>query len=472
MIKREYDRKMLEQNDGYPLLATDFYELTMAKGYLDSQTENKIATFDLFIRSLPENWGFFIVNGVEDASNFLTDCFFFRQKEIDYLRAQGFPEYFLDFMKDISFTGDVWAVPEGSPTAPNTPILRVTAPLIQAQLAETALLNLINFQTLITTKANRIVRAAAGASVVDFGLRRAQGLDAGLKGARAAFVGGCQGTSNVDASRKYGIPVSGTQAHSWIMAFPNELEAFRAYAASFPENVTLLIDTYDVLQGARNAAVVAREMEYKGHRMGAVRIDSGDLEKLSEDVRAIMDLEGLEYVKIIATSDLNEYKINELAAQKARIDGYGVGTELITGKPVAALPGVYKLVQIEDRPVIKLSSDKVTYPGIKQVYRLMDDKEKYIEDILVLEGERAPENLDDLYSNRNLGAIPLLRQVISQGKRILPRESIHCTRKYVAECISKMPPSALRIIDPAPYISRPSSKLIMLVEELRCKYGL
>jgi nicotinate phosphoribosyltransferase len=296
---------MTEPDEVYRLLATDFYELTMAKGYLDRGMDNEIATFDLFIRSLPENWGFFNANGIEDSIDFLTESFFFLPEDISYLSGQGFSEGFLDYLHDIKFTGDVWALPEGTPFAPNTPILRVTGPLIQAQLAETALLNLVNFQTLIATKANRIIRAAAGAPVVDFGLRRAQGYDAGLKGARAAYIGGCRGTSNVEAGKVYGIPISGTQAHSWVMAFPTELKAFRAYAASFPDNVTLLIDTYDVIQGARNASIVAREMEASGHRLGAVRIDSGDLATLSEKVRAILDEEDLEYVKIIVTSDLN-----------------------------------------------------------------------------------------------------------------------------------------------------------------------
>ena len=465
---------MREQDEIYRLLSTDYYELTMAKGYLDSRIENKIATFDLFVRSLPENWGFLIANGIEDAIDFLTQDFFFRPEDISYLKDQGFPEYFLDCFKDIKFTGDVWAVPEGTPVAPNAPILRVTAPLIQAQLAETALLNLVNFQTMIATKANRIVRAAAGAPVVDFGLRRAQGPNAGLKGARAAFIGGCRGTSNVDAGRRYGIPVSGTQAHSWVMVFPNELDAFRAYAASFPENVTLLIDTYDVLQGARNAAVVAKEMEAAGHRLNAVRIDSGDLADLSKDVRAILDSEGLGYVKIIATSDLNEYKIAELVAKKARIDSYGVGTELITGKPVAALPGVYKLVQIDDRPVIKLSSAKVTYPGIKQVYRLTDDQGNYKEDLLALEDEKVQDCLEGESEDRVLGndlnAIPLLGHVISRGTRVMARKSIHETKSYVEECVSKMPLSSLKIVAPTPYVARPSTKLCELMRDLRCKY--
>jgi nicotinate phosphoribosyltransferase len=465
---------MREPDEVYRMLATDFYELTMAKGYVDSQMENKIATFDLFIRSLPENWGFLIANGIEDAIDFLAEGFFFEDNDLNYLRDQKFPPQFLDLLKDLKFTGDVWAVREGTPVAPNAPILRVTAPLIQAQLAETALLNLVNFQTLIATKANRIVRAAAGAPVVDFGLRRAQGPGAGLKGARASFIGGCVGTSNVDAGRRYKIPVSGTQAHSWIMAFPDELESFRAYAASFPENVTLLIDTYDVLQGARNASIVAKEMEAAGHRLGAVRIDSGDLVELSGKVRAILDRDGLDYVKIIGTSDLNEYKIQELVNRNAKIDGYGVGTELITGKPVAALPGVYKLVQIEDRPVLKLSSEKATFPGIKQVYRLIDDQGNYKVDILALEDEKIQDCVEcassEMHSNCNLNAISLLRLVISGGKRILPSGNNHEVQSYVAECISKIPAPAQNITAPTPYALRPSAKLSRLVEELKYKY--
>lgn len=465
---------MREQDEIYRLLATDFYELTMTKGYLDGQMENRIASFELFIRSLPENWGFLIANGIEDAIDFLTEDFFFRPDDIAYLKNKEFPEYFLDFIKDINFNGDVWAVPEGTIIAPNTPIIRVTSPLVQAQLAETALLNLVNFQTLIATKANRIVRAAAGAPVVDFGLRRAQGSNAGLKGARAAFLGGCRGTSNVDAGKRYGIPVSGTQAHSWIMVFPTELEAFRAYVASFPENVTLLIDTYDVLQGARNAAVVAKEMEATGHRLSAVRIDSGDLALLSMKVRGILDRERLDYVKIIGTSDLNEYKITELVAKEARIDAYGVGTELITGKPVAALPGVYKLVQIDDRPVIKLSNDKITYPGVKQVYRLTDGHGNYKEDLLALDGEEVQDCLfcesKDKISSSDLETSPMLSRVVSKGRRILPRRSIQETQRYVADGVSKLPNSSLRIIAPLPYAPRPSPKLIELTKNLRGQY--
>ncbi|MFB3765395.1 MAG: nicotinate phosphoribosyltransferase [Methanotrichaceae archaeon] len=458
-----------DRNEKYPLLATDLYELTMAKGYLDSGMENKSATFDLFVRDLPLHWGFLLANGIEDAIDFLTEAFSIHAEELDYLRDQRFPEYFLEFLADLKFTGDAWAVPEGTPVAANAPIIRVTAPLVQAQLVETALLNMVNFQMLIATKASRIVRAAAGAKVVDFGLRRAQGYDAGLKGARAAFIGGCSGTSNVDAGRIYDIPISGTQAHSWVMAFPTELEAFRAYANSFQDNVSLLIDTYDVLQGAENASIVAKELKSRGHRLNAVRIDSGDLGRQAGEVRAILDREGLADVTIIGTSDLNEFKINELVANKAKIDAYGVGTELITGKPVAALSSVYKLAQIEDRPVIKLSRDKVTYPGIKQVYRLIDAEGIYEKDILALDGEEVQECFED--SSHDLTAIPLLRRAIAHGRRTSPGEDIHKIQQYVAECISKMPQSALRIIEPKPYTSVPSQGLIALIESLRSEYG-
>lgn len=449
---------MKEQDEIYPALATDLYEFTMAKGYLDNKMENTRATFDLFIRSLPENWGFFITCGVDDAIDFLVNDFKFSPQNIAYLRDQGFPDDFLNYLRDMRFSGDVWAVPEGTPVGPNTPILRVTAPLVQAQLAETALLNLINFQTMIATKANRVARAAKGASVVDFGLRRAQGPGAGLKGARAAFIGGCKGTSNVEAGKRYGIPISGTQAHSWVMAFHSELDAFRAYATSFPNDTILLIDTYDVEEGAKNAAIVGKEMEARKERLKGVRIDSGDLEMLAAKVRKILDENNLEYVTIIGTSDLNEYKIEELVSRNSRIDGFGVGTELITGKPVAAVSGVYKLVQIEDRPVIKLSSGKVTYPGLKQVYRVMDDNGNYNYDLLALEGEK---------SINDLNGFPLLEKLVSKGHQISTKRNINDIQKYVETCVSKVPNSSLNIKMSVPYGIIPSSVLAELINDLK-----
>lgn len=449
---------MNEQDEIYPALATDLYEFTMAKGYLDNKMENMRATFDLFIRSLPENWGFFIACGVDDAIDFLVSDNKFSPQNIEYLRDQGFPDDFLNYLRDMRFSGDVWAVPEGTPVAPNTPILRVTAPLVQAQLVETALLNLINFQTMIATKANRVVRAAKGAPVVDFGLRRAQGPNAGLKGARAAFIGGCKGTSNVEAGKRYGIPISGTQAHSWVMSFQSELDAFRAYAASFPNETILLIDTYDVKEGAKNAAIVGKEMEARNERLKGVRIDSGDLGGLAGNVRNILDENNLEYVAIIGTSDLNEYKIEELVSRDSRIDGYGVGTELITGKPVAAISGVYKLVQIEDRPVIKLSSGKVTYPGLKQVYRVMDDQGNYDYDLLTLDGENTANDLD---------GFPLLEKLISKGHKISKKRNIIDIQKYVEACVSRIPNSSLNTESPVPYGIKPSSALEKLIDDLK-----
>jgi len=443
--------------DTYPAIATDYYEFTMSRGYLENRMENACATFDLFIRSLPDDWGYLLACGIEDAVDFLVDGFSFNSDDLDFLGNLGFPEDFLSFLENLRFTGDVHAVPEGTPVAPNTPIMRVTAPLIQAQLIETPLLNMVNLQTLIATKACRIVRAASGATVVDFGLRRAHGRDAGLKGARAAFVGGCKGTSNVEAGMRYGIPVSGTQAHSWIMAFPSELEAFRAYTRAFPSSSTLLIDTYDVEQGARNAALAAKELEGRGFRLGAVRIDSGDLLALSKKVRDILDKSGLGYVKIIGTGDLNEYRIGNLVREGARIDAYGVGTDLITCRPVAALPGVYKLAQIDGRPVMKLSCDKATYPGVKQVYRMKDEKGMYIEDVMAVQGEEI-EN--------GSSAHPLLKCFVSEGHRVSQRMDLAQISEYAASCLSKMPEPSLRILGPEPYRISPSSGLKKLVKDL------
>src|SRR3989338_6955691 len=292
-------------------MLTDLYQLTMNAAYFDNDKDD-IATFDLFIRKLPENWGYFIANGIEDAIDYATSIKF-TDDDISYLRQQGiFDENYLTFLKDFKFEGEIYAVKEGTPVAPNTPILRVTAKRTQAQFLETALLNIINFQTMVATKANRVVNAADGAKVVDFGLRRAQEEDAAMTGARAAYIAGAVATSNVKAGKKYGIPISGTHAHSFVMSFEDEIDAFRAYVKTFPENATLLIDTYDTEQGARNAAIVAKELEAKGKRLGAVRLDSGDLTDLSIKARMILDESGLDYVRIVASNDLNEYKIEDM----------------------------------------------------------------------------------------------------------------------------------------------------------------
>ncbi len=436
-------------------MLTDLYQLTMNAAYFEAG-KNDIATFDLFIRRLPNDWGFFIVNGIEDAVDYATNLKF-NPDDIVYLREQYiFDESYLKILKNFKFTGEIYAVREGTPIAANTPVLRVTAPRMEAQLLETILLNSVNFQTMIASKANRIVNIAGSAKVVDFGLRRAQDKDAAMKGARAAFIGGTVATSNVLAGKEYGIPISGTQAHSFVMSFPNELESFRAYTKTFPNNPTLLIDTYDSLQGARNAVIVGKELEARGKSLRAVRLDSGDLAELSIQVREILDQAGLEYVKIFASNDLNEYKIDDLVSRGARIDCYGVGTELITAKPIAAIPGVYKLVEDGDGAKIKLSAEKKSYPGKKQVYRIEKDG-RYTHDVLALEGEI-------------ISGTALLEKVVENGERIHESRDLNEIRAYCFEQVAKMPVNSRKLIA-TPYEFTESLGLKLLRKTLSEKYS-
>ncbi|MFH1182285.1 MAG: nicotinate phosphoribosyltransferase [Candidatus Woesearchaeota archaeon] len=438
-------------------MLTDLYQLTMNAAYFDNN-KDETATFDLFIRKLPLDWGYFIANGVEDAVDYATNIGF-TEEDLDYLSREGlFKQEFLEQLRGFRFEGDIYAVKEGTPIFPNEPVLRVTAKRTQAQFLETALLNIINFQTMIATKANRVVNAAQGAKVVDFGLRRAQGEDAAMTGARAAYIGGAVATSNVKAGMEYGIPISGTHAHSFVMSFPTELEAFRAYVKTFPKNGTLLIDTYDTLQGARNAAIIAKELEANGGRLGAVRLDSGDLADLSIRVRKILDEQGLQYVKIMASNDLNEYKIEELIKQGAKIDGYGVGTEMITAKPVAAIPGVYKLVADAGGAKIKLSEGKQTLPGLKQVYRLTGLDGKFAGDTIAIEGEQAE-------------GTPLLELVIRNGARVNARRPLAAIRQYALDNVAKLPDCLKDVRVKQQYNVAESTGLKHLVEQLTMKYS-
>jgi nicotinate phosphoribosyltransferase len=434
-------------------LLTDLYQLTMNASYFDNN-KNEKATFDLFIRKLPKDWGFFIANGIEDAIDYATNIRF-DNADIEYLREQNlFSEDYLQNLKDFKFTGEIYAVKEGTPVTANTPLLRVTGPRMEAQLLETMLLNTVNFQTLIATKANRVVQAAGDAKVVDFGLRRAQEEDAAMKGARAAYIAGATATSNVKAGKEYRIPITGTHAHSFVMSFENELDAFRAYAKTFPNNPTLLIDTYDTVQGAKNAVIVGKELEAKRKRLGAIRLDSGNLADLSKKARKILDNAGLSYVKIVASNDLNEYKIAELRKQVARIDAYGVGTEMITAKPVAAIPGVYKLVEDEDGAKIKLAAEKVTYPGKKQVYRF-EENGKYI--------------FDNLTLDNGADGRPLLEKVVENGQRTARRRELKEIREYCLGEVAKMPEDAKKVFA-KPYEIHISADLEKLVGNLKTKY--
>ena len=408
-------------------MLTDLYELTMMAAYVDSRKDDT-TTFELSIRALPEGWGYFIANGIEDAIDYLIGLRCDR-RDIAFLKKKGlFKQSFLDFLECFRFSGEVYAVREGTPIFPNEPILRVTAKRTQAQLVESALLNMVNFQTMIASKSSRVVNAAArgNALISEFGLRRAHEEDAGMKGARAAYIAGAAGTSNVKAGMEYGIPLVGTMAHSFVMSFPSELEAFRAYTRTFPERPTLLIDTYNTLKGAKHDAIVARELAAAGGQLGGVRLDSGNLGALAKKVRKLFDDCGLTKVRIVASSDLNEYKIEELVRAAAPINIYGVGTELITAKPVAAIPGIYKLVEDSGGARMKLSPEKRSAPGKKQVFRRVGLDGKYAQDIVALHNEPVP-------------GVPLLTLAIKNGRRVRPKPALEQIRAYCLDEVARLP---------------------------------
>jgi len=384
-------------------MMTDFYQLTMMQGYLDNGMADNIAVFDMFFRKRDDGQiTYAVMAGVEQLCEYIENLHF-TPEDIEYLRSQNvFNEAFLQRLSTLKFTGELYAVPEGTPVFPGEPLVRVRAPLFEAQLIETALLNIINHQTLIATKASRVVYAAKGGTVLEFGLRRAQGPDAGNYGARAAIIGGCRATSNVLFGSMFDVPVSGTHAHSWVMSFPDELSAFRAYAKTFPNACLLLVDTYDTLKsGVPNAIKVFKELRAAGHEPLGIRLDSGDLAYLSIQARKMLDEAGFPNAKICASSDLDENVIQDLLIQGARIDTWGVGTRMITSDACPALGGVYKLSAeyVGDRivPKIKKSENpaKVTNPGVKKVFRIFDNVTgRALADLITLEDETIDESKD------------------------------------------------------------------------------
>lgn len=390
-----------------PALFTDLYELTMAAAYWDNNI-NSVATFDLFFRNLPESRSYLIACGIERALDYVLHLKF-NNREIDYLRNlpvfNNISPIFFEYLSNLRFSGTVRAVPEGTFIFQNEPVMEITAPIIEAQIVETALLSVINFETMVASKAARIVQASEGRPVVEFGARRAHGPGAAVAGARAACIGGCAGTSNLEAGLLYGLPVYGTIAHSYIMAHDDEFEAYENFAKTFPDDVTLLIDTYDTIEGAKLAVKL-------GSMVKAVRLDSGDIITLSKKVRRILDDAGMTETKIMASSDLNENKIREHIINGAPIDSYGIGSELITSKDAPSMPGVYKLVETQENGKkhyrIKLSSEKMNLPGQKQVYRLRGEDGKFQKDIIAEMGEFDAE---PDYS-------PLLATYIEDGKLV------------------------------------------------------
>ncbi len=409
-------------------LRTDLYQLTMMQAYWKAN-HNPEATFDYFVRKIPSG-SYLVTAGLGFILDYI-EKLHFEEDDLEYLRTQDFDEKFLEKLRDFRFKGDILAMPEGSIAFPIEPIIRVTAPIIEAQLVETFLLNKMNFSTLIATKARRVAYAAKGRPIAEFGLRRAQG-DGHLEATRATFIGGCSSTSNVLAGKLLGIPVSGTMAHSFVTSFDHEIYAYRAYAEAFPRRCFLLIDTYSSIEGAKKAVIVGKELEKKGERLLGVRLDSGDLCELSKQVRKILDDAGLGYVKIVASGDLNEWKIDELLNKGAKIDIFGVGTELVTGRPYPALDGIYKLSDVVEHgrhiPKMKLSEEivKTTLPGKKKVWRIFEYNE-FIKDIIALDNEVIEEG------------VPLLETVVKKGKIICERPMLSEIRQHSAMNFSKFP---------------------------------
>jgi nicotinate phosphoribosyltransferase len=444
-------------------LFTDFYEITMCASYFDNK-KFELATFDLFIRNMPKNRSYFLFAGLEQVLRFLEQIRF-TDEQIVYLKKQGFKNNFLEYLENFNFSGDVWALPEGSIAFQNEPLIRITAPIIEAQIIETFLLNTINLQTMIATKASRIVRAAKSKPVIEFGLRREHGIDAGIKVARSSFIAGCQGTSNVLAGKHYNIPVFGTMAHSFIMSYKNEIDAFRAFTKTFPNKTTLLIDTYDEIDGINNAIIVAKELEKSGNKLGGIRLDSGDLIKSSKKIRKLLDNIGLEYVKIFASGDLDEFRIDELLKNSAKIDAFGVGTKLGTSADRPYVDVVYKLCEIMDEkgilsPIMKLSENKSTLPGRKQVYRYKDENGFFAYDLIALEEE-------------TLNGEPLLVKTMEKGKLIYDLPSIEAIRDRVKKTLQKIPNKYLVSLKAPKYpvrLSQPLKNLTArLTNELRNK---
>ena len=454
-------------------LNTDLYELTMAQGFLEAGLADERACFDVFFRDNPFGGGYAVCCGTGQIAD-LVENFSYDDDAIEFLRsvqAPGggpmFTEGFLSFLSDFRMSVTVRAVPEGELVFPREPMVRVEGPVIDCQLLETALLNLVNFQTLVATKAARVAQAAEGHAVSDFGLRRAQGPDGGLAVARASYVGGATSTSNVLAGKIYGIPVFGTHAHSWVMAFPSELEAFRAFARTMPKNCVLLVDTYDVREGVRNAITVAREMEAVGERLSAIRIDSGDLAKLSKYARKAFDDAGLSYVKISASNDLDEYTIQSLFAQGAPIDSFGVGTKLATCDPQPSLGGVYKLSasrSVSDAawtPVIKLSEQayKRTIPGVKRVLRHYDENgcpmgDLILDDALVSSDLSVVVDVLDPYTTYDLSGYnsrDLLERIVQDGARVAGAPDLERARRRRQDSMTRLDPAIKRFLNPQTY---------------------
>lgn len=436
-------------------MVMDMYELTMSNGYFNEKCQDTLAAFDVFYRKNPDDAGFAVFAGLEQIVEYIQNMHF-EEKDIEYLRSRNlFTEEFLEYLRGFRFRGDIYAMPEGTIMYPGEPIITVVAPLIDAQLIETTILLEMNHQSLIATKTNRIVQAALGKPVSDFGARRAHNVDAAVYGARAAYIGGAVGTATVLAGQMFHIPISGTMAHSWVMSFDREYDAFRAYAESYPDSTVLLVDTYDVLHsGVPNAIRTAKEvLEPLGKRLKGIRLDSGDLAYLSKEARKMLDEAGLTDCMIVASNSLDEYTITSLNRQEARIDSYGVGEKLITASTAPVFGAVYKMVAIDKEgkfvPKIKISetAEKITNPGIKEIYRVYDREGKAIADYLTVKGEKIDTSgpvryVDPINYWKNRSFVdctfkPLQKQIFRNGELVYELPALDEIRNYVRDQLDR-----------------------------------
>ncbi|NEM96665.1 nicotinate phosphoribosyltransferase [Pontibacter burrus] len=458
-------------------LYTDMYQLSMAHSHFNYNRHNEQVAFDYFYRKQPYNGGFAVFSGLGEVLMLLQE-FKFSSNDIDWLHNTGFKEEFLEFLRGFRFRGTVYSMREGEVVFPQEPLVRVQGNLVEAQLVETVLLNYLNFQSLIATKAARIKLVARGATLSEFGLRRAQGLG-GMQATRAAITGGFTSTSNVLGAKVYGVPAVGTIAHSYIQSYKEELAAFRDFAKVNPQGCVLLVDTYDTLKsGVPNAITVAKEMEQQGHKLMGIRLDSGDLAYLAKQARQQLDAAGLSYVKIVVSNQLDEHIVKSLFDQGAPIDIFGVGTSLVTGKPDAALDGVYKLSMANNEPRLKLSENikKTTLPGLKQVYRYHDSAGNFIADAVALDGECAPAMIQHPYEPdksmqlKGYQSEPLLQPVMQHGSLLMKPTPILEVADYAASRLSRLTDEYKRFENPHIYKVGLSKKLYDLRTELRNKY--
>ncbi|MDD6155157.1 MAG: nicotinate phosphoribosyltransferase [Eubacteriales bacterium] len=467
-------------------MLTDFYEITMANGYFESGMKDEIAYFDVFFRDIPDNGGYALMGGVDQAIDYL-DNLEFTDEDIEYLRSKNmFSEGYLDYLKNFKFACDVWMVPEGTPIFPYEPVMTIRGPVVQAQFLETMLLLLTNHESLIATKASRIVRAAQGRPVMEFGSRRAHGASAAIYGARATYIAGCCGTACTITDRDYGVPALGTMAHSWIQTFPTEYDAFKAYAKIYPDNCTLLVDTYNVLkQGVPNAIKVFKEEKPKN--MG-IRIDSGDIAYLTKQARKMLDEAGLQACKITASNALDEYLIRDVIMEGAQIDSFGVGERMITAKSDPVFGAVYKLAAVEKDgqiiPKIKISENtaKITNPGFKKIFRFYDNESgKALADVVALRDEETPDGSpytifdpNAVWKKKtltNYHVRELQEQIFKGGVRVYEKPDIETVKKYCHDQMETIWEETLRFENPQTYYVDLSQKLFDLKNDMINELG-